>query len=254
MFKKSKYIIAIIFLYLLYKNKYTISHFLLPSIKENVVPDIIISPGGRFGIYNLGICHYIKNHFNIEDKKIVGFSAGSWNALFMCLKKEHMNEIIKKTFINKNKQSKSQPIYEILNNVKTILKEYNIEEFNIKNLYIATSHFNRLSIYNHFLTLDEIIRCCTSSSFIPFLTYKDLFYLYKNKLSFDGGIYYKKYIKKILTNNNPLIISFRMFGRHKNERIGKELFRKIIPSSYQLYIKGYHDASINHNYFLKYLS
>jgi hypothetical protein len=167
----------------------------------------------------------------------------------MCLKKEYINNIIKKSF--KHKKLK---VSELLTNTKNITKEYKIEDFNINNLYIATSHINKLSIYNDFLTLDEIIRCCTSSSFIPFLTYKDLMYIYKNKICFDGGFYYKKYIKSLKNQKcDPLIISFKMFGRHKNERISKELFRKKIPCSYQLYIKGYHDALKNHKYFENFL-
>jgi len=162
-----------------------------------------------------------------------------------------MNNIIKKSFKQDNKK-----VSDLLTHIQNITKEHKIEDFdcNLTNLYIATSHINKLSIYNNFLTVDEIIRCCTSSSFIPFLTYKDLMYIYKNKICFDGGFYYKKYIKSLTSQNyNTLIISFKMFGRFKNERISKELFRKKVPSSYQLYINDYHDALKNHKYFEKYL-
>ena len=137
----SKYIIIIIILYLFLKYR--------KSSMPTFVPDIIISPGGRFGMYNLGICHYIKNNFNIENKKILGFSAGAWNSLFMCLKKEYINCIIKKAFKHKDLK-----VSQLLNQIKNIVKEYKIEDFNIKNLYIAISHFNNLSIYNKFLTLE----------------------------------------------------------------------------------------------------
>lgn len=214
---------------------------------NNITPDIIISPGGRYGMYNLGICHYIKNNFNIEAKKILGFSSGSWNALFMCMKKEDINDLLKNFFLS---IKKSDSVSIMLKKTINIVKKYDINKLNIKNLYIGSTTFNSHVIYNKFITIDEISRCCVSSSFIPFLTYNDLFYFYKNKLSFDGGFYYKKYIKQL--PRESLIISFKMFGRYKNINIFKELVKKNKPSAYQLYITGYHDAAKNHKYFEKF--
>ena len=213
--------------------------------KELNIPDIVISPGGRYGMYSLGICHYIKNNFNIKDKKIVGFSSGSWNALFMCMKKKYINGALREVFKINNV---SIPM--MLKKTINIVKKYNINQFNIDNLSIGSSHFNKHIIYNNFITIDDAIRCCISSSFVPFITYNDIMYIYKNKLSFDGGFYYKNY-KKTLPPTT-LIISFKMFGRHKKINIIRERFKKNKPSSYQLYIKGYHDAIKNHDYFESY--
>lgn len=240
-----KIIILLILLYLKIKNKPSQSGS-IPKIDG----DIVISPGGRYGMYNLGICHYIKNHFNIKNKKIVGFSAGAWNALFMTIKHKNMNEILRKIFkMNKDKLSN------MLKKTKNIVDEYSIDDFDIKNLYIGTTTCNifknDLVIHNNFLTIEDLTRCCVSSSFIPFLTYNDLFYFYKNKLSFDGGLLYKKYIKTLPPTT--LIISFKMFGRHTNQKIYKELYKKNKISVYQLYIKGYHDAKKNHDYFKNFL-
>jgi len=91
----------------------------------------------------------------------------------------------------------------------------------------------------------------TASSFIPYLTYNDMFYFYKNKLSFDGGIYCKKYIKTVPSS---LVITYKMFGRYENMNILKESIKKEKPSNYNLYIKGYHDARKNHVYFEKYFT
>jgi hypothetical protein len=214
---------------------------------SNIIPDIVISPGGRYGMYSLGICHYIKNNFNIKNKKIVGFSSGSWNGLFMCMKKKYINSALREGFKINNV---SIPI--MLKKTINIVKKYTINDFNIKNLYIGSSHFNKHMIYNKFITIDDVIRCCVSSSFVPFITYNDIIYFYKNKLSFDGGFYYKNY-KKTLPSST-LIISFRMFGRHKNLNIFKEQLNKYKPTAYQLYIKGYHDAVKNHDYFKKYFT
>ena len=102
------------------------------------------------------------------------------------------------------------------------------------------------------MLLEELTRCCTSSSFIPILTYKDIFYFYKNRLTFDGGLYYKNFKKTL--SSKTLIISFRMFGRYKHVNIFKERLKKCKPTAYQLYIKGYHDALRNHSYFEQYLN
>ena len=100
--------------------------------------------------------------------------------------------------------------------------------------------------------MDDVIRCCISSSFVPFITYNDIMYIYKNKLSFDGGFYYKNY--KQTLPSTTLIISFRMFGRHKNLNLVTERLKKNKASAYQLYMKGYHDAANHHAYFETYLN
>jgi predicted acylesterase/phospholipase RssA len=49
---------------------------------------ISISPGGYKGFYVLGICQYIKEHYNLDNYIFSGASAGSWNALAMCFKRD----------------------------------------------------------------------------------------------------------------------------------------------------------------------
>ena len=80
-----------------------ISKLIPYKVTNHVIPDIVICPSGRYGAYQLGICHYIKNNFNIENKKILGFSAGSLNAVFLSIKKEHNNECLKQLFKIKSK-------------------------------------------------------------------------------------------------------------------------------------------------------
>ena len=106
-----------------------------------------------------------------------------------------------------------------MKNTKLLIEKYNITDFNVENIYIASTTLNGLIIYNNFLTIQELTRCCTASSFIPYLTYNDIFYFYKNRLSVDGGVYCKKYLKSL--PSTTLIISFKMFGRYKNMNIFK---------------------------------
>lgn len=230
---------------LIYIKKKYFQYKLIYHTKRNEIPDIVISPGGRYGMYTLGICHYIKNNFDIKHKKIVGFSSGSWNGLFMCMKKKYLNNALREGFKINNVS-----VPNMLKKTINIVKKYKINQFNINNLYIGTCNFNKHIIYNNFITIDDAIRCCVSSSFVPFMTYNDIMYIYKNKLSFDGGFYYNNYKKSL--PSSTLIISFRMFGRYKNSNIITEKFNKNKPSAYQLYIKGYSDAVKNHDYFEKY--
>jgi hypothetical protein len=248
-----KIISVIVLIYIFNKNTihnkglelpYKMLEFLPYKVNNDIIPDIIICPGGRYGAYHLGICHYIKNNFNISNKKIVGFSVGSWNSLFMAIDNKYNNESLRKIF-----RIKSKKIPDLLKKTKDSIECYTINDYNLKNIYIASTTIEGLTIYNNFLTLDDVTRCCTASSFIPYLTYNDMFYFYKNKLSFDGGMYCKKYINSKKTSNpNPLVITYKMFGRYENMNILKDLTNKTKPSSYQLYIKGYNDAIKNHEY------
>lgn len=217
------------------------------KITNHIEADIVICPSGRYGAYQLGICHYIKNNFNIEHKKILGFSAGSLNAIFMAMKTEDTNECLKQFF-----KIKSKKIPIILKKTLNIIQSYPMNNYDIKNTYIGVSTTNGLIIYNNFITIQDLTSCCLASSFVPYLTYNDLFYFYKNNLSMDGGIYHKKYLKTL--NSKSLIIKFTMFGRYKNTNMFNEVLKKTKPSTYDLYLTGYHDAQVNHEYFEKFLS
>ena len=49
---------------------------------------ISISPGGFKGVYMLGVCLYIKDHFDLKNYIFSGASAGAWNSLVLCCKKD----------------------------------------------------------------------------------------------------------------------------------------------------------------------
>jgi hypothetical protein len=219
----------------------------LTKVKVDVSPDIIISPGGYNGFYQLGLCHYIKNNFNYENKKILGFSSGAWASLFMCLKKEHSNECVQNIF----KQIHNHcPLPKLPSIFKKSIENYACSDFNIKNLHIGMTNVHTKTLYvnNEFLNVKDCVNCCIGSSFVPYVTYKDLFYFYNNKCVFDGGFYYKKYIKKIDTNN-VLVLNYRIFrpNYNKNGRLFVN-FKKPKRTLYELYLLGYNNARNNHDY------
>jgi len=121
-------------------------YHLKKKIKVEFTPDIVLSPGGYNGFYQLGICHYIKNHFTFNDKKIIGFSAGSWAGLFLCLHKDKSNECVRNIFKQINKCCRLSKIPSILKNA---IEKYDYSDFNIKNLNIGMTNVHKKNIYIH---------------------------------------------------------------------------------------------------------
>jgi hypothetical protein len=219
------------------------------KIQTDVIPDIVVAAGGRNGFYSLGICHYLRNNFDVTDKKSVGFSAGSWCSFILTMKKELINEFLNKIFLI----DKNTKVNVMLDKVGQVFSGYSLDDFNTKNNWIAITNITKkkLCLYNEFISIEDCVRCCKSSSFIPLLTSKHTLSFYKNDLSFDGAIMYKKF-KKTLPNTT-LIISHKMFGRNQHAQMYKEIYRKKNIEFYNSYITGYNDASKNHKYFKNYL-
>ena len=241
-------ILIIIILYFVFKIYY--------KYKNKIISpndfDIIYNPSGYYGFYLLGICHYIKNNFDISNKKTVGISAGAWISLFMNLNKTDANLCIKHIF---TKIHYTYPIHKLPKLIEeTLCTVIHDKPIDISNINVMVSNMSdfKLEIHNNFLSLDELFRCCMASSFIPLITYKDIIYFYKHKLALDGMLLKKIYLKKV-DPNKTLVIKFDMFGRVKKNKIYKSII-KPGRSLYELYILGYHDAQKNHSYLEKYFT
>jgi hypothetical protein len=241
---RSVSIVVIIYLFLLFKIHYNKKNKLL-VINDY---DIIYNQGGYYGFYQLGICHYIKNNFDISKKKTLGISAGSWISLFMLLDKKNSNLFIKKLF---SKIHYTYPISKLFNLFEQTLYECDNVNLKYDSVNIMVSNLNNftLDIHNNFVSLKDLLNCCKASSFIPLISYKDIFYFYKNKLVYDGGLLKRYYFKNI--NPNSLELKFDMFGRFKKNKTYKALI-KPGRSLYDLYILGYKDAQNNHKMLKKY--
>jgi hypothetical protein len=203
--------------------------------------DILIAPGGYKGIYMLGICHYLKNHFEIDDKIITGLSCGSLLSLFLKLKDDLDQPFIGEIFKLNSNSSISTLLQELLN---IVLTQYKTEDFDLTKIQIGVTTFKGFEIFDKFLNLKDIASCCTSSCFVPFVTYTDLLLIYHNRITFDGGVFYK--ILKRRKKEKTFIITSSMFGRYSESLLSG--FIKPKCSYYQLYLNGYHDARIHHAY------
>jgi len=243
--KQELFVIIIFYMYILFKIYYKKNK----KIVINKDYDIIYNQGGYYGFYQLGICHYIKNNFDISKKKSIGISAGSWLCIFMILDKDNTNLFIKKLF---SKIHYIYPIHKLFNLFEETLNECELNNnLNYSNIHIMVSNLQdfTLDIHNNFLSFNDLLKCCVSSSFIPLISYKDIFYFYRNKLVMDGGLLKRFYF--VNTNAKTLEIKYDMFGRFKKNKFYKSLF-KPGRSLYSLYLLGYKDAQNNHEMLKKY--
>jgi|TARA_B110000114_G_C14990550_1_gene356383 hypothetical protein len=205
-------------------------------------PDIIINPGGNMGFYNLGICHYIKNHYDISNKVVHGFSSGSINSIFLALNKKYDNLFLSKLFsLNLNTNMK---LSYLMSETIKIMNDINIKELDMKNKYIITlNNLNTIKANNIFLNKESLINCCKSSCFIPLVSSNQFVNYYDNYLCFDSGFVFKKY-KQYIGINKKLFIGYKMFQRFKYTLNGYGLVKHNY-SVYDLYLLGYKDSENN---------
>lgn len=174
---------------------------------RNYYKIIKISPGGYKGFYQLGICKFIKENYNLDNFVFSGSSAGSWLSLFMCYKGFDF-DIFEKKIINKP-AFETKTVADLEKTIKNnILENYSNGDFHLDRLFIGstTSTLGGFFVGNHpdnemtisgspclkatiffgFSSLEDAIDACISSSHVPFICGK-IFHFYRNKLSFDGG-------------------------------------------------------------------
>jgi len=164
-------------------SEYTIENFLHKDKKL-----ISISPGGFKGFYMMGVCKYIKQNYNLENFIFTGASAGAWNSLLLCSKRD-IQEI--QSNILDDSLYKTKSIYDLENLIKgKILKTYNTNDFELNKLFIGVTtieHYKtNTTIFSGFDSLDDALNCCIASSHIPLVT-GGFTNVYRNVFTFDGG-------------------------------------------------------------------
>lgn len=149
---------------------------------------ITLSPGGFKGFYILGLCKFIKQHYDLTDYIFSGASAGAWNALMLCYKgdiNDFEKNVLCEEILDLNSLNKIETIVK-----KRILSRYTSDDFELDKLFIGTTVFEhcrlKTHIYGGFKTLNDAVECCIASSHIPFIT-GGLYYKYNGLLTFDGG-------------------------------------------------------------------
>jgi hypothetical protein len=149
---------------------------------------ISISPGGFKGFYLLGTTTFIKENYNLDNFIYSGASAGAWNSLFMCYKKNPM-EFVYNLMDTDIKKSKNINDLQYLIKYK-LLSRYKEDDFDLDRLFIGVTNVKnfkpRTNIYSDFSSLDDAINCCIASSHIPLIT-GGITNKYNNMYSFDGG-------------------------------------------------------------------
>jgi len=199
---------------------------------------ISISGSGYYGFYNLGVCSYIKEHYDTSNYLFTGTSSGAWNSLFMTLKNEKNIKRVKKLLMH-NKLYKNKNAKQILETLKNkLLKKYTMDDFDLSRLFIGLTSFGKTHIYTEFDDLQDVVDCCVSSSTVPFIS-GSIFNKYKNVCAFDGLFCNSPYLT---TNENVLHIHHTMWN--KNKKIKVSLFKTNFFNFEELYEKGYQDTAL----------
>jgi len=163
-----------------------------PFLNENnFVRDkkiISISPAGYKGFYVMGVCKYIKQNYNLDDYIFTGASAGAWNSLLLCFKRD-IEEI--QNCVIEDSLQKTGSINELENLIKNkILTSYKTEDFDLRRLFIGVTTIDKYksntTIFSGFDNLEDALNCCVASSHIPFVS-GGFKHIYRNLLTFDGG-------------------------------------------------------------------
>ena len=238
--------------YIIHHNKYNI------KLEYNNITDyyydnkflidkniINIYPAGLRGFYEMGICVYIKEKYNIDNYIFSGASAGAWNSLLMAYKGSAVDF---KNFIFDMNFENIKSIFELqLSFKKKLLLNFKSDDFDLKKMYIGVTTLDKFKfknfIFTDFESLEDAIDCIIASSNIPFITGK-LIYKYRNKISFDGGFLRDPYIHN---PNSTLVIHPDIFKDFKNLNdqlnfIDNEVFDLDFNSFLNLFKKGYNDA------------
>ena len=222
---------------------------------------ISISPGGLRGFYLLGVLSYIKETYKLDDFVFSGASAGAWNSLFMCYKKDPREFIFK--ILNSN-IVKARNIYDIEYIMKyKLLEMCKDDDFDLRRLFIGVTSVNKFkiitNIFSDFDNLEDAINCCIASSHIPLVT-GGFTNRYHNMYTFDGGFSNYPYlnIKKPVLHVSPSMWK-EMKNKDEKPLIMNENFKRIKGfynlvsenkrniNFMKLYDDGYNDAKMNKN-------
>ena len=209
---------------------------------------ISISPGGFKGFYMLGVCKFIKKNYNLDNFVFTGASAGAWNSLLLCFKRD-IDEIQEKLTVDSLQNIKN--LKDIENQIKAnILENYKTEDFDLRRLFIGVTALDNYKsqtvIFTGFENLEDAVNCCIASSHIPFLT-GGLINNYRNVSTFDGGFSKFPYLN---ISTHALHITPQLWNKTSYDKKLElsdytTLFSKDKFQFHELVDKGYADSLTN---------
>lgn len=158
---------------------------------NNVIKYVYLAPAGFSMPYNLGICQFIKEHYDLNNYKFIGSSAGAWLSIFLASDMYLSDDLL-------NSYSENFENVGILHKWHNICP-FLIEEFpkyiqdksfvKQKKIEISISQYHNKTITNELLidynNLNELLTLCALSSYIPVLSGFNV-PKRNNLISFDG--------------------------------------------------------------------
>jgi hypothetical protein len=216
---------------------------------------IIITPGGFYGYYMLGITRYIKTHYDLDDYVFSGSSAGAWCALFLCLKdKKNITMLLFQLITGMQELLKSTTMYEFLFVMKQKVLELTADsDYDLERLHIGVLKYEnyelKTTIYCNFTSLEDAVNCCISSSNIPFLT-GEFAHTYKGSMAIDGVFAKYPYLNVI---EPALVIYPNIWKSPHIKQLGNSLLSKDKVKLMDLFLDGYNDTIIHHDVVCQFL-
>jgi hypothetical protein len=216
---------------------------------------LVITPGGFYGYYMLGITRYIKNHYDLDDYVFSGSSAGAWCALFLCLKeKKNITMLLFQLIQGMQEVMMTVTMYEFLFVMKKKVLELTCDaDYDFERLHIGVLNYEnyelKTTIYCNFTNLEDAVNCCISSSNIPFLT-GEFSHTYQGSMALDG--YFAKY--PYLNVMEPsLVIYPEIWKTPHKKQLGQSLLSKEKIKLMDLFLDGYNDTIIHHDVVCQFL-
>jgi len=219
----------------LIRKKYVISNKTgLQTTFDRPHEVITLSPGGFYGFYMMGICTYLKEHYDTSDHLFSGASAGAWNALYMTLRTDPT--CLKYALLQRDHRRRQ--ILDVQREMKDrILQQYTKHDFDLERLCISVVTVGQTNIYTEFEHLEDAIDCCIASSHIPWVTTRSMMHIYRNQCVFDGGFSNTPYVD---THPSSLHISPNMWGQNPDTRY--HMFKQGTFDLNVLFQNGYRDT------------
>lgn len=216
---------------------------------------LVITPGGLYGYYMLGVTRYIKMNYDLDDYVFSGSSAGAWCALFLCLKnKKNITMLLFQLVQEMQQVLKSNTLYEFLFIMKTKVLELTTDsDYHLDRLHIGVLTYEnyelKTTIYCNFVSLEDAVNCCISSSNIPFLT-GEFSHTYQGAMALDG--YFAKY--PYLNVMEPSLVIYPDIWKTPHKRqLGNSLLAKDKVKLMDLFLDGYNDTIVNQDIVCQFL-